>query len=267
VARRRLTRLLRDAPHARQTIVGLPVVRTLGGRSIVYLQAAAEPGRTFVSLVRADLDPLSVQLAAAGGAGSRAWVVDELGEPAAVELYDPAKRRWTLRVRTAGGWREAHSAAAGPGAFRLLGLARDGKAVLYAAREPGGGLVWREARLDGAPAAGPLVLPDAAEPLHDPQDGRVIGYAAPAGGEVPYAFFDPEDAAAWKAVARAFPGDRVRLASWSADRRRILALVDSSADGPAYAQVDLASRVATWIGPDSAFRPGRPPRPAPGPAS
>lgn len=250
VERRRLTRLLGETPRAPQTVVGAVQVRRLGDRAVVWIQSAPARGGRLVSLMRADLEPLVVRLVAAGEPRSRGWVVDAAGQPAATELYDPSGRRWSLRVRTPDGWREAHAATGPAEAFRLLGLARDGRAVLYGVREPGSGWTWREARLDGAAAAEPLTLGSAAEPLHDPQDGRVIGYRQAQG----YGFFDPGDAAAWKLVTNAFPGDRVRLASWSDDRRRVVALVEPADDDPGYVQVDLAARVANWIGPGAAGR-------------
>ena len=89
---------------------------------------------------------------------------------------------------------------------------------------------------------------DDQEPLLDPHDGRLIGHHVLVGDEARYTFFDPMDAKVWKAVAAAFPGDRVGLESWSADRRKIVVRVDSATEGPAYALVDLGTRQATWLG-------------------
>ena len=78
-------------------------------------------------------------------------------------------------------------------------------------------------------------------PVRDPQDGRLIGHYVLVGDDARHTFFDPADAKVWNAVTAAFPGDRVQLESWSADRKKIGVRVDSATEGPAYAVVDLAS--------------------------
>jgi dipeptidyl aminopeptidase/acylaminoacyl peptidase len=49
-------------------------------------------------------------------------------------------------------------------------------------------------------------------------------------------------------VAKAFPGDRVELVSWSRDRKKIVVRVDSPTLGPAYSLVDLTTGKASWLG-------------------
>jgi dipeptidyl aminopeptidase/acylaminoacyl peptidase len=93
-------------------------------------------------------------------------------------------------------------------------------------------------------------LPSAAaqSAIHDPATGRLIGLHALEDDEDRYTFFDPADDRVWAAVQAAYAGDRVRLVSWSNDRRRILVRVDSATLGPAYAVVDLAARKGSWLG-------------------
>ncbi len=49
-------------------------------------------------------------------------------------------------------------------------------------------------------------------------------------------------------MTKAFAGDRVQLASWSNDRKRVVVKVDSAELGPAYALVDLNTGKADWLG-------------------
>jgi dipeptidyl aminopeptidase/acylaminoacyl peptidase len=84
--------------------------------------------------------------------------------------------------------------------------------------------------------------------LRDPSTHRLIGLYALVGDEDRYTFFDPADQKAWNAVRAAFKGDRVQLESWSQDRTKIVVLVDSETQGPAYALVDLTTKRAIWLG-------------------
>jgi len=85
-------------------------------------------------------------------------------------------------------------------------------------------------------------------PIRAAVDGRMIGHYVLAGDEDRYTFFDPADERVWKAITAAYPGERVSLESWSTDRKKIVVLVDSRTEGPAYAVVDLGTRSASWLG-------------------
>jgi len=67
------------------------------------------------------------------------------------------------------------------------------------------------------------------------------------GDTVEYSFVEPADAAAWRAIVRAYTGDRVTLVSWSDNRRKIIVRVDSETLGPALAFVDLYTQKADWL--------------------
>ncbi|MDB5443450.1 MAG: prolyl oligopeptidase family protein, partial [Phenylobacterium sp.] len=93
-----------------------------------------------------------------------------------------------------------------------------------------------------------LDLPPNAEPIFDPDRHNWIGVRALVGDESRVVFFDSADQKIWDGVAAAFKGERVSLASWSKDRRKIAVMVDSAEEGPDYAIVDLDSHQATWLG-------------------
>lgn len=127
-----------------------------------------------------------------------------------------------------------------------MGLGRDGKSVLIRS-DVDGASVLREVAADGTWGE-PFAREDADGAIFDPADERLIGHTALVGDEARYTFFDANDQRAWTAVGKAFPGERVRLMSWSADRKRIIAAVDSPTDGPGYALVDLTTKRASWLG-------------------
>ena len=146
------------------------------------------------------------------------WIVGADGGAVAQELYDMQTARWTLRVRSAIGWREVKSIHAPVDTPNLVGLGRNGDSVMYTARGDDGRWSWREVRLDGGPANGDVPLDEGEIPITDPQDGRLIGRYRMQGEVGRYAFFDPSDDATWKAVLAAYPGELVDLSSWSVDR-------------------------------------------------
>lgn len=241
--------LLRDVSEAMNTIAGQPVVRDYKGEPTVYLQGVKfVGGRGRLSLFRIDLDTGASRMVSEGAEDTRDWLVGPDGEALAEERYDGRSGRWSLRLRSGSGWREVQAAAAPLDRPYLVGLGRDGQSVLYTINDTGKATSWREARVDGAPASEPITALDDQAPLRDAQDGRLIGHAVLVGDEARYTFFDPMDARVWKAVVAAYPGDRVALQSWSADRQKIVVRVDSPTEGPAYAIVDLATRKGRWVG-------------------
>jgi dipeptidyl aminopeptidase/acylaminoacyl peptidase len=249
VRTRKILPLLRDVEGAMNTIYGAPIVRTYDGEPTVFVQGikfVANQG--VLSLFRVDLDRARGKVVEVGNADTRDWVVGPDGEPVAQELYDFRTGRWSVKLKAKNGWREALSTVAPIDPPSMMGLGRDGRSVLYTGRDDKDNMVWQEARLDEAAAGAPIEVTDGHGPIYDPQNGRLIGHFALVGDEGRYTFFDPADTRIWKAVVGAFPKTFVQLESWSADRRRVVVRVDSLADGPAYALVDLDTKKAVWLG-------------------
>jgi dipeptidyl aminopeptidase/acylaminoacyl peptidase len=249
IASGKVTAMLRDAGDAMNTIHDVPVVREFKGEPMVFVQGIKfVDGNGVISLYRIDLDHTTSTLVDTGGSDTRDWVVGPDGQPVAQELYNLRTGRWSMKLKTGSSWREALMATSLNDPPSLLGLGRDGRSIMYTARDDKDRPVWQEARLDDAPPGAPLVISDNQDPIFDPQDGRLIGFTSLVGDEGAYTFFDATDAKIWKAVANAFPKAIVRLESWSADHHKIVARVDSPTEGPAYAMVDIDTRKATWLG-------------------
>lgn len=238
----------RDRIDAMNTISGSPVVRMISGKPVVFLRGQYmynNKGRR--GLFRVDLDAGSEVLVQTGGRPAYDWVVDAGGEPVAQALYNDSPGVWTLIVRNGSGdWRTAQVSNAPIDTPDIEGLGRDGKSVLLATPDEERGTTWREVSLETGTSGDPLPG-DAQGAIFDPATGRWIGQVAETGDSIDYNFFDSRDAATWRAVVRAFPGDIVSLASWSDDRKKILVRVDSAELGPAYAIVDLTTRQADWL--------------------
>ncbi|MFZ5719329.1 MAG: alpha/beta hydrolase family protein [Pseudomonadota bacterium] len=242
--------LLADSGDRGMNIVyGAPVIRLYRGKPAIYLQGVHfinDYGRK--ALYRVDADTLRSTLVDPGEVDTIDWAVGPDGEPIGQEFYDRRTGRWALKVRFGAGWREVEASDAPYDRPNMMGVGRDGKSVLYAIAAEDGRWVWREARLDDAQSGDVVPAYDGQAPIRDPQTGRLIGHHTLVGDTSRSVFFDPADAAVWQAVAAAFAGQRISLVSWSSDRKKILVRVDSPAEGPAYAIVDVAARSAQWLG-------------------
>ncbi|MDB5424412.1 MAG: prolyl oligopeptidase family protein [Phenylobacterium sp.] len=246
---RKLRPLMADAKDSLNTIQDMPEVRMIKGEPVVFLQGIHfVEGRGVRSLFRIDMDSAHSRLVETGQSNTRDWLVGTDGAPLAQVLYDDNAGQWSLKVKTGNtGWRVVEKLSAPTDTPTLRGLGRDGASILVEV-ETKTGSGWKEV----TPASGVWAeLPedlDGQEAIHDPDTGRLIGQHSLVGDEDRYTFFDPADARVWRAVVKAFPGDRIELTSWSRDRRKIIVRVDSPTLGPAFSLVDLASGEATWLG-------------------
>jgi dipeptidyl aminopeptidase/acylaminoacyl peptidase len=128
----------------------------------------------------------------------------------------------------------------------LIGIGRDGKSILVSEKKDGKEIV-RELSPEGAWSE-PLPIPDGVGGLiFDPVRHNLIGYEGLIGDEVKTVFFDPKDQQVWDLVQHAYPGQLVRLVSWSDDRKKIVIRADSPTEGAGYALIDLQNHHADWI--------------------
>jgi len=247
---KKLKPLMQNTAADLAAIFDTPIVRSYRGEPSVFVQGIVfTDGRSRLSLFRIDMESGANRLVQMGADETVDWVVDSEGRPLAQEIDDEAAGKWSIYVRTPTGWREAVSIpASGLDVPQMIGLGRDNASVIYAAQEEDGRWMQHEVRTDGAPAAPPTPMGGTTDPIRAALDGRLIGGYGLAGDEDRYTFFDAADDSAWKAIVAAYGGERVTLQSWSTDRRKVVVLVDSKTDGPAFALVDLTAREAKWLG-------------------
>ena len=238
--------LMRDAEQSMNTVQGLPEVRTVNGEPVVVLQGVHfKSDRGVLSLFRINPKRGTSELLEAGSNDTIDWLVDPSGAPIAQEMYNDRSGRWNLRFRTRAGWRDGEVVEGKLERPYLMGQGRQPGSVLVGGYDGG----WVEMQVaDGVRGEAIKALDDQA-PIFDPATGLLIGHYALVGDEPRYSFLDPKDERVWKAIVAAFPADRVYRIDWSDDRSKIIVLSDSPTDGPAYALVDLATKKATWLGP------------------
>ncbi|MCR5877109.1 hypothetical protein [Phenylobacterium sp. J367] len=226
-------RVLRGVEQTLDTLFDAPVVRTFRGEPTVFVQGVRFfSGQSRLTLFRYDLDTGKSVLVDEVGEDVRDWVVGPDGKAVAHEVYDSRSGRWALKIRNGGGWREVRTAVAPLERPYLSGLGRTPQTVLFAEYDDDGRSVWREVDLATGAIGEPIPRIDSQGSVRDPVDGRLIGRAALVGDKLVYDFFDEADARAWRSVQAAFPDSLVSLASWSADRKKIVVIADSPRRGP-----------------------------------
>jgi len=258
LATHKVTTLLNDVDMAGNKVAGAPVVRMIGGKPVAfatgfYMARQPDAGSGNVSvrvsqlaLFRVDLDTDRSTMITSDQADVTGYVVGDDGRPLAEETYDAVSKQWALRVFRDGLWRDAQTGAAALERPSMNGLGRDSRSVLIDDEE-NGRHVLRELTPSGT-LSDPLPGPAEGAPIRDPASHEVIGLVTLEGDAWRYHFYDPSDQAQWDAVAKAFPGATVLLASATDDRRQIVLRVDSPTDGPGYALVDLTGGTTTWLG-------------------
>jgi len=235
--------LLSGVPDSLNTIEGAPSVRIIAGKPVAFVEGTHfEQNEGRLALYRVDLDGGRALLAAEASENTFDWLVDQQGALLAEVEFDAGSAIWTLRMRQGGQWR-ALKTEHGDDFPDLLGLGRDGRSALIGVDAGARELApdksdWGELF---APGHGQVFL-------FDPADGRLIGYLDQTLDDQRYTFFDPRDQAGWDGAVKAFGGRRVSFVSISADHKKLIVLVDSSSNGPAYAFVDVGAGTSLWIG-------------------
>jgi dipeptidyl aminopeptidase/acylaminoacyl peptidase len=247
VSTKKLHSLLGDVEQTMNVVEGLPVVRTIAGRPLVFLQGVSfVNSHGVLALFQVDLEHAGTRRIDTGFKDTEDYVVGSDGQPLAQTLYDRQSGHWVLKARQGGIWRDVLTREDPIDPPETAGLGRSPRSLVLIDGEKND-FTWKEVSLDTGQMQD-LPSASAQGAIHDPATGRLIGLHALEGDEDRYTFFDPADDRVWAAVRAAYGGDSVKLVSWSNDRRRILVRVDSATLGPAYAVVDLAERRGSWLG-------------------
>ncbi len=258
---RKSKHLLSNEPNAMNVVARPPEVRMVNGSPSLLLygfrmstERGSSSNRLYLTVFRHNVGNGSTMVLAQGEEDVDDWQIAPDGTVLARSLYDQGTGQWSLQMRDGSNWKTVEQERLPLGSPRIRGLGRTADSVVtLSPAEAGEGdddedaalrRTMREYRLSGTwnlpPTTGQL--------LHDPATGHLIGGGEITGDTSRYSFFDPKADAAWKAIIRTYPGQMVTLASWSANRRRIVVKVDDPKAGPAFAFVDLDARRADWIG-------------------
>jgi dipeptidyl aminopeptidase/acylaminoacyl peptidase len=230
------------------TVWGNPMFRRIDGKSYIYIGGDDIPGRWVQpALFRIDVETGVANLVLQGTPATRAWLVDDSGVVVAEEDYYERDKRWSLKIRRDNRLTEVVTDHAEIDYPNLLGLGPDGATAIFQTVE-NGNAIWRSLSLkDGSWG---LALGDGnpmSATILNPSTGRMIGGVL-IGTDTKDVFFDPAMQKHWDATVRAFPGERVRFISQSADFSKIVVQVNGAHDGFVYELVDYTTHHADLIG-------------------
>jgi dipeptidyl aminopeptidase/acylaminoacyl peptidase len=240
--------LLEGVPDSLNTLGEYPTPRMIGGRPYaIVVGTHFVDNRGHLALFKVDLESGRATLLADRSEHTVDWVVDAKGDPLAEAEFDAAQSRWKLLVHNGDQWRVAKTEDTSIGYPSLLGLGRDGRAILLS-DSAGDNWAVRELEPDAKDWGEPFAIQQDEDLIFAPSAGALIGAHALVGDADHYSFYAPMDQKLWNVAANAYAGQRVVLESMSDDRKHIVVRVDSPDAGPAYALVDLDARQARWIG-------------------
>lgn len=228
-------------------IAGEVMVRTLDGRTVLFVPTLAVSGEGKLALLRVDLATDDERVVRRGEIGTEGWLLDSAGEILAELDYYQHKERWAIKIRQSGHLQEVAAGYAPIDSPTLLGLGPDGDAVVVAAIEDDD-VVWRPLSLiDGK--FGPPIMPDKepTAPIENVHTSRMIG-GMYLDDDARYVFFDAKLQKRWESVVRAFASEHVRLVSHSDDFSKIVVRVDGTHHGFQYLLVDMNTYHADSIG-------------------
>ena len=241
--------LLMNTTSTQMNVVeGWPQPRRVNGKTKLFMTGLSFPRSTGLLTVYQQ-DP-------AGSFADETFVGNEMtsdiligtgGDVVARVDYHQMSGHWSLLSRSnRGTWHVLHQEEAPIDKPSLEGFGRtqDTLIVEQGSRDE---TRYREIPIAGGEWSAPIAELDGAGLIKDPVKRTVIGGVVYDGMALRYHFLDPADQLWWDKVIRAFPGETVRLASWSDDRSKILLRVEGPTNGAAFFRLDVKTRHADGI--------------------
>lgn len=244
-----------NALETMNVISGDPMIRYIGGHTVLFLPGIYLEDRTLPALFRVDLRSGAQVLYRRGTAATIGWLVDAQGQVVAQQDYAEGAQRWSIEAVHGSDLQPLASGHAAVDLPALIGFGPHARTLLLQGSDRDDGRL-RLLPLSGGPA-GSAPIPEGADAILDPLSGRLIG-AVYEPDDPHYQFLDPAIQTRWDAVVRYYSGSRLRLVSHSEDFMRMVVLVDGPQDGYAYVLIDLRAHRSDLI---AAVYPGVSPLP------
>jgi dipeptidyl aminopeptidase/acylaminoacyl peptidase len=229
-------------------LAGPVMMRRFAGHTVLFLPALYSQrdwlGRV---LFRVDLETGEQTIAREGGNGTEGWLVDGEGQIVAEKKYSERDQRWSLSIRRGKELAEVIAGHEPIDVPSVLGFGPD-EGTLLTASVVDGDSVWRLLSLKEGTLGPPMAEGRQLEsPVEDFRTNHMIGGRWQADDEQ-LVFFDDAMQQRWAAVTRAFAGEHVHLASYSADFNEMVVRVEGATDGYRYEIVDLKTYRAQPLG-------------------
>jgi pimeloyl-ACP methyl ester carboxylesterase len=230
------------------TVIGEPMVRRVGGHTVLFVPGIYVSQRTLPCLVRYDLDTGGQRVVRRGGANIDRWLVDSSGKVIAEQNYVQEDGRWRIRVVRDGSLADVASGRELIDAPSMLGYGPTGDTLLTQFTE-NGDPVWKLLSLKDGSFVPFLEGRFLRGPIEDPRTQQMIGGVQFVDNELHYVFFDRSRQKSWDAIVRAYgAADHARFVSASEDFRKIIVLVEGAKMGYQYQLVDLEAGRTASIG-------------------
>ncbi|WP_310496642.1 S9 family peptidase [Sandarakinorhabdus sp.] len=242
-------RLMNNIPLTGNFVSGTPVVRTVEGRPQLIAEGWSMPGSMFLSTVfRIDPATGRTTVVEKGNAETGDWLIGLDGEPVARSDYARENGEWRLMLRRGKNWSEVYREKALLDRPYLAGLGRTPGTIMVGTHKSGKYEVHEVNLADGTWSA-PLGKGLGDGFLRDPASLQPIGVYNEGLGTVGYDFWNPDDQKLWRAIARSFKDEMVKLVDWSHDRNIVMLEVFGPKSGDAIYVVDRTSRTAGLLSP------------------
>jgi dipeptidyl aminopeptidase/acylaminoacyl peptidase len=240
-------RLLGDVTGAMNVVSGPPTPLIQNGKAVVMVPGITFPsGQGTSTLFRVPLDGGRTEVSETGNVDTNDWVIGPDGKALARADHDGKSGEWRLFLRQNGRLVRAYSEVAPLDGPFIRALGTTGETILVSTRKSGVRQVHDVTIADGAwSSPRPELATD--NLIADPATYRLIGTDDTGLDSVETRFFTESDQKLWNAISRAFPGELVRLASWTADRLTAIIEVDGAVNGDAYFIVDRRKHTADWL--------------------
>jgi|SRR5215469_9465810 len=208
-------------------LCGSVMVRRHAGHTMLFLPAIYSQGHSFGRILfRVDLETGEQTIAREGLRWTEGWLVDDEGQIVAETNYSEYDQRWALSIRRGKELSEAIAAHDPIDVPRVLGFGADEGALLTSSIVDGDTVLRLLSLKDGT--LGPPVAESGhllEDPVEDFQTNHLIGGRWRA-DDSQLVFFNDAMQQRWAALTNAFAGERVHLASYSADFNEIVVRVE-----------------------------------------
>jgi dipeptidyl aminopeptidase/acylaminoacyl peptidase len=228
---------------------GRPMIREVGNDTLLYLEVPVPfPGQpSGADIYRFDVTTGTQRKLFSLGNQATDWVIGKDGELVAAVFYADDKAQWWLSLARGGKLQSLVVDKAPYGAPSIAGFSDDGDKFLLSVFRLGQG-AWIPFSTTDGKVQTPLGANAAYDrPIRERLTDRIIG-GVNEQPERSYHFSDPKMQDKWLQVQKAFPGDRLVLASFSDDFNKLVIRVDGPKDGFNYQLVDMVSMKVVPIG-------------------
>lgn len=226
---------------------GYPMVRKIGGHTVLFVPGIMITEITTPVLFRVDLDTGAQRLLREGTIYTEDWLVDETGEVITQEEYDQSSQNWKITERQDSHLREIASGHEPIEIPRLLGFGPQPQTLLVSSEEKGEP-VWRLLSLkDGTLGPSMDERGSLESPIEDRLTYRMIG-GVHTDDTDHYVFFDPRVRKLWDTIVEALPDDQVDFVSASSDFGKLIVKVNGPRHGYYYVLIDVNTLQTNKIG-------------------